>query len=80
MFVDKSTDFRLRFDCSSNTRLPMSDSALPPSSPEHFHLENLSEEVLAELSERAQRNARTVHEEAEHAIKQHLRTFDRNED
>lgn len=58
----------------------MSDSDLPPSSSEHFQIENLSEEVMDELSERAQRNARTVHEEAEHAIKQHLRTFDRSED
>ena len=58
----------------------MSDSALPPSLPEHFQIENLSEEELDALSQRAQRNARTVHEEAEHAIKQHLRTLDPGED
>jgi hypothetical protein len=54
----------------------MSDSTLPPSPFEHFHLEALSEDALTELSERAQRNGRTIHEEAEHSIKQHLAASD----
>lgn len=54
----------------------MSDSTLPPSQFEHFHLEALSENALAELAERAQRSDRSIHEEAEHAIKQHLAASD----
>jgi plasmid stability protein len=57
----------------------MSDSAIPTSTLEHFHLENLPEDALTELSERAQRNGRTIHEEAEHAIKQHLAASDGND-
>lgn len=54
----------------------MSDSALPPSSLQQFHFENLSESARVKLSERAQKNGRTIHEEAEHAIKQHLAASD----
>ena len=57
----------------------MSDSALPTSLSEQFHLETLSGNALAQLAERAQRNDRSIHEEAEHAIKQHLAASDGND-
>ncbi|MFM8718525.1 MAG: TraY domain-containing protein [Chthoniobacterales bacterium] len=58
----------------------MSSFEVPQKAHEDLPLPDLSAEVREALFESAQRNGRTVHEEAEHIIKSHLAASIKDED
>jgi hypothetical protein len=67
-----ATSFRLREHYARNTQILMSGLEDPQKAHEDLPLPDLSADVREALFESAQRNGRSIHEEAEHIIRTHL--------